>query len=682
MIIMGQENLINVMNVFFGSLILFFSLTTFAQSNNQIAFETNDNGSADNFNFLIDDIPSVFAASKHEQKVTQAPASVSIITAKEIALYGYTTLSDILQSVRGFYVVNDRNYSYAGVRGFGQPGDYNTRLLLLIDGRRMNDTLYDSFGLNGDMGLDIDLINRIEIVRGPGSSLYGSSAFFGVINITTKSGRDYRGSEISLEIGSQSTRIGRATAGSRFQNGLEILVSASATKSDGEVRPYFSEFDDPASNDGIYENHDGTDSRNLFAKLEYGGFSMDAAYYQVTKDIPTASYGTVFNDPRTFTRDEKLQLGMSYQHTFDFGTQWSNHFSYGQFEHFGNYAYDYSDEGDGSYVVLNKDTASNDWWVLESQISHPISGSQRLISGMEYRNNSRQDQGNFDEEIYLDDHRDSEVFSLYVQDEINVNETLTLNLGLRYDKYNSCGSHLSPRFAIILSPQAQTAIKFLAGDAFRAPNIFELYYHDGYSTTKPALELKPEKIRSYELVIEHYLPSNTLITASVYSNLINDLISYIQDPNDLLFVYTNTDSIDAQGVELGLETRFGKNIRSEFSYAYQVTKNNQTAEVLTNSPRHIAKAKLIAPLFSERLHAGLELLYLSQRKTQQSIDANAYLLTNLTLSSNRLIPGISLAASFYNLFDVKVEHPGSTEHTQAVISQNGREFLLRATYQF
>src|SRR5690349_15333145 len=113
---------------------------------------------------LLQEIPSVYGASKYEQKVTEAPSSVSIVTADEIKKFGYRTLGDILRSVRGFYVTYDRNYSYIGVRGFARPSDYNTRILLLIDGHRLNESIYNSVYVGTEAVLDVDLIDRVEII--------------------------------------------------------------------------------------------------------------------------------------------------------------------------------------------------------------------------------------------------------------------------------------------------------------------------------------------------------------------------------------------------------------------------------------------------------------------------------------------------------------------------------------
>ena len=119
------------------------------------------------------EVAMVVGASKYEQQVTEAPASVSIVSADDIKKYGYRSLADALRSVRGTYVTYDRNYNYLGTRGFDRPGDLNTRVLLLVDGHRINDNIFESAPVGTEFPIDIDLIDRIEVIRGPSSSLDG-----------------------------------------------------------------------------------------------------------------------------------------------------------------------------------------------------------------------------------------------------------------------------------------------------------------------------------------------------------------------------------------------------------------------------------------------------------------------------------------------------------------------------
>src|SRR5215213_263454 len=139
------------------------------------------------------DAGRVFGASERIQPVTEAPASVSFITAQEIERYGYRTLADILRAVRGMYVTNDRNFSYVGARGFNKPGDYNSRILLLVNGHRVNDNIFGQAEIGAEFGMDPAMFERVEIIRGPASSLYGDSAFFAVVNVITKSGASLGG---------------------------------------------------------------------------------------------------------------------------------------------------------------------------------------------------------------------------------------------------------------------------------------------------------------------------------------------------------------------------------------------------------------------------------------------------------------------------------------------------------
>src|ERR1039458_7972472 len=182
------------------------------------------------------DVDSVYAASGYKQKVTEAPASITIVTSDDIRKYGYRTLADILSNVPGFYVTYDRNYSYVGIRGFGRPGDYNSRILLLVDGHRLNDAVYEQALIGTEFPIDVDLIERVEVPRGPNSSLYVASPFLGVINVVTKRASSARNLAASAELASYGTFKTRVTYSNRFQNGLEMLLSGCFYDSRGHER--------------------------------------------------------------------------------------------------------------------------------------------------------------------------------------------------------------------------------------------------------------------------------------------------------------------------------------------------------------------------------------------------------------------------------------------------------------
>ena len=259
-------------------------------------------------------VDTVVGASKHEQKTTEAPSSVSIVTKDDIKKYGHRTLADILNSVRGFYVTYDRSYSYIGVRGFSRPGDFGGRMLLMVDGHRLNDGIYDTAASGTDFPLDVDLIDRVEVIRGPGSSLYGNNAFFEVINVITRRGRDFAGAELSGSYGSFDTWTGRASYGQRFTNGVEFLVSGTLYDSAGQDRLSYPEF--------VAEDLDGGWARNAFASLSYKDFTLQGGYSRRQKDWPTAAYDTVPNsqDPRLFSTDERAWADLKFQH--EFGEEW------------------------------------------------------------------------------------------------------------------------------------------------------------------------------------------------------------------------------------------------------------------------------------------------------------------------------------------------------------------------
>lgn len=454
----------------------------------------------------------VRAASLYPQPLSEAPSAVSVVTAADIRAYGHRTLADVLRSVPGLYVTDDRNYSYLGVRGFARPGDYYTRVLLLIDGYRANDNVFDSALIGTEFLLDVDLIERVEFVPGPGSAIYGNNAFFGVVNVVTRRPRDLDGAELSGEAGSFGTRKGRASYGRRAADGLGVLLSASTYDSEGRDL-YYREFDTPDQNHGVARGLDYDRYRNALARIERGAWSAQAAYVEREKGIPTASYGQVFNDARSGTVDRQGFVQLKYKNDETEPLRLLARVYYGYYGYEGNYVFDYPP------VTHNRDETVGRWCGLELRAVTTAIARHKLVLGAEYQRDARQDQRNVDlapRVEYLDDRRDRDRVSLYAADEYGLSPDLLLNAGLRYDRAERDDAPVSPRVALIYRVRPQTTLKSIYGTAFRAPNAYELYY-----LANPGL---------YKLVLEHYPDPGTRLVASAFYYDITDLISLTTDP--------------------------------------------------------------------------------------------------------------------------------------------------------
>jgi outer membrane receptor for ferrienterochelin and colicins len=618
----------------------------------------------------------VYGASKFQQKMKEAPSLVDIITADEIKKYGYRTLADILGSLSSFIITNDRNYTYAGGRGFGIPGDYNTRILVLVDEHRINDNLYGSASLGNDFILDVDSIERVEIIRGPGYTLYGNDAFFAVINVVTRKGKNVRALEASGEAGSFDTYKGRVTYGNTFENGFEMLLSGSYFTSEGQDRLYFKEFDDPSTNNGIADHCDQEHEYNLLSTLSYRGLTLQGAYVSRTKAVPTASFETDFNDSRNSTVDDRGYIDLRYDSSFSKEVGLTARVYYDNYKTTGDYIYS---------GVVDKDMGEVESWGGELRGSVSFFKKHKILAGVEYQDNVRQNQKTYDEDpyfLYLDDSRTSQQWALYAQDEFKILKNLILNLGVRYDYFSTFGSTTNPRLALIYSPFESTTFKFIYGTAFRAPNAYELYYSDGGYSQKSNPDLKPEDITTYELIWEQYIENHLVLKVSGFHSKITDLISLVTDPSDELFVFSNREEITSQGAEFELKAIWDNGIEGFISYTYQDTRDKETDKTLVNSPHHRATFNLIVPLVHEKLFAGLQVQYTDKRKTLAGNSTDDFFVTNVTLFSRKLFEGLELSASFYNLFNQKFGDPGSSEHRQDIIEQDGRSFRLKMTFAF
>jgi outer membrane receptor for ferrienterochelin and colicins len=634
-------------------------------------------------------VDSVYAASKYEQKVTQVPASVSIITADEIKKLGHRTLADVLRSVRGLYVSDDRNYSYLGVRGFLRPGDYNTRVLVLVDGHRMNDNVYDGTYVGREGMVDVDLIERVEVIRGPGSSIYGSSAFFGVINVVTKRGQAIGGVEASVEAGSFGSYKSRFSFGKKFKNDVEWLFSGSYYSSEGQERLYYPEFDqrisaDPrAANNGVAQGLDGEEAVNLFTSVGYHGLTLSGLFNYRQKQVPTASFGTLFNDGAEETTDYRGYVDLKYDHDFNADLHLQGRIFYDKYAYYGVYPYNYAAPGAPVDRVLFRDGTVGEWAGTEWQFTGKLWDRHTLVLGGEYRENLRQYQFSYDDVqprfYYLNDNRTSRVAGLYAQGEAVLFTNLVLTAGVRYDHYfEGFGGTLNPRLGLIYNPWKGSAFKVLYGEAFRAPNAYEQFYYRAQPTMP---KLQPETIQTSELVYEQYFARNYRLSLSGYYYTGNNLISQTTTPAGSL-VFQNVEQAATRGVEIELEGKYESGLVARVSYALQRTEDSLTGAELSSSPRHLLKGNLLVPLYRDKVFVGLELQYQGSDRTLSGRRADDFVVGNLTLFSRELVKGLEMSASVYNLLDTKYGVPGAGDHLQDTIRQDGRSFRLKLTYKF
>jgi len=616
------------------------------------------------------------AASKRAQRADEAPSVITVVTADEIKRHGYRTLGDVLRTLPSFYVSYDRNYSYVGVRGFGRPGDYNTRVLLLIDGARTNDNIYDSAYVAREFPLDVDLIERVEVSRGPGSSAYGTNAVFAVVNVVTKRGRDLGGFELSAQAASFETYEARASYGRKFANGSEILASASLLDSRGQ-RLFFPEFAGEAEG-GFVSGGDREKARRAFASYAKGGFRLDVAHARRDKGIPTASFGTLFGDTRSRTKDTWSLSSASYERSFGASFDWHTRLSLGAYDYKGTYAY----AGQANDSSLYRDTASGRWWNAETS-GVWRKGRHTVLAGGEFQSDFRQDQtGAYEGQLAdLDSKVGRSRVGLFAQDDVELAKRLRLSLGARYDHSyanandGSVSGRVSPRVALIAKPADRTTLKLLYGSAFRLPNEYELHY---YATQADGL--RPETIRTFEAAVEHSLGPNLRAAASIFSNRIQDLITL--DSSDAgMLSFRNAGRIHSRGAEIALDARFSRGVVGRLSYSFQKTRDD-AQQPLSNSPTSMLKANASVPLWKERAWASFDAQYLGSRRTLAGGRTDGFVLVNATLMTKRLKGGLEASLGVYNVFDTAYADPGSEEHVQDAIRQDGRSFAVKLGWRF
>ena len=609
---------------------------------------------------LIEEIPSVFGASRFDQLSTEAPASVTVITAEDIASHAWRNLSDMLQTVRGFYVIDDGVYPTIGTRAFGRPGDYNSKLLLVIDGHRINENMFDSFGPGAESMIDLRDVERIEIVRGPASSLYGTSAFFGVVNVVTTRGRALGGIRARAASESFGTKELTLAAGNRLPRGIDFYVSGAVRRSDGRDI-HVPEFDTSASG-GWARGLDGERRNHATMRVSAGGLTINGIVNHRSRDFATGRYQVDFGVPGNSVHDNYGMLGAAYDHRVATNGSIRMQASYNAVDYGGSYVYG---------GVPASDYAHGRWIVGETQYTTALPHGHRVVLGAQVIRTPRQEQGviNDDTQQFYDNTRQAS-WALFAQDELRLRTHWLVTAGVRMDAFSAFGKTVNPRLALIRTFGAGSALKLLYGSAFRAPNNFERYYFGLGTIANPSLA--PERINTAELLLEHRVSSQLKVNAALYRNQATQLIDLVRDSVRAAWQYENAGRVRATGLELEAQFEW-RGARTTVTQAFQHGFDAIERVTISNAPRSISTIDLVVPI-TRTVSGTVEMRALSSRLTADRSTLPAFMVANTTLTA-RLFRGRAHAvAGIFNVFNRRYSDPASDQFVQSSIRQAGRTF--------
>lgn len=637
--------------------------------------------------------PKVVAAAKTAMRAEDAPASVTVITSEELRAFGYITLAEALRGVRGFFNTYDRVYQYLGVRGFSPPGDYSNRVLVLLDGHPLVELWSGGNYVGHDFDVDLSLVDHIEVVRGPGSALYGTAAFFAVVNVVPRQPPLGAHGEVGGGAGSMSTAWGRGTLSYDAEH-LGVLATGATYRSGGEEAvPYDRGMTPVVGRDGESADH-------LAARVRAGPFTLFGVFQVRTKAIPSPpspGESPAQAGPPTATDGRhfgELKFEKAFGDRFTLAARGYVDLS----RYSGTVPYD---EPEAFFY----DTGGATWYGAEVRAIVGPFLRTRLTVGAE---------GQL-QEIFHDSRQGTVtplpfttyrelVVSAYGLFEIRPVTGLALSPGVRYDNYGaSFGSTVNPRIGLVAQPYPGGVSKMILGSAFRAPTILERYYHDQGATgatqmpaegplakcpPKPKCPpLAPEQVVTAELEHSHMIGESLTATIAGYGSQITQLIELgtvpdDQRPGETLIQYQNTpELIRAVGAEVELRYRPERLLLATASYGLQFVRRLSGLKT-ANSPQHLATVRLMAPLASATLVLGLEVNYASPRLGMLGAELGETLGVALTLSGE--LPRYHLRYSIHagNLRNERVDHPGGNEVSRDAVPQPGTQVRAQLAFTF
>jgi outer membrane receptor protein involved in Fe transport len=621
----------------------------------------------------------VVGAAKREQTLGNVASAVTVISADRIKRFGYRTVAEAVAALAGVYISDDRLQQRMGIRGFQLLGDFNTRVLVLVDGASVNEGWGSLSGVGFDMPVTIDDIARIEIIRGPVSSLYGTSAFFGIVNIVTRGATESPAAYGRIGGGT----IGGGTFAAGFARGTvdkQVRGSASGTLRIGET------LDVPDIGQNI--KHDGASQLAASVVGAYRGTFGQVRAYRYQRQSPFAPYDT---DPGIGYTSYNTSVMGEGGHTDDI----NNRLRVSLRGYFTRYRF--NDEvpkfGGNSTLITIGDALS---FGAEARLRYEIFDQGRLgvTAGSEvtaYRTRSRALATNYSIDIPVN----FDIEAAYAELDGSPLSWLGFTAGVRADRHSLLENRLSPRAALFLSKKDRIGAKLIYAEGFRNPSMFEGFFEDGQDYLSNP-NIRAETIRSAEVVLWSRPVSGLSTRVSAYQWRTQGIVEQ-REISAGLDQFQNVGKYQSTGLEAEASYR---NSRGWFGFAggsIAKVKSSDGSKV-PNAPAVQASVGVSSPLVLGRAHLSSELIVLGARPTQAAViapttptitSAKAHALWNVTLLFPK-VSGFDVSLTVRNLLGIRqqVVSPQDynrtvpTEQQLQVVPGENREFYVRVGYSF
>ncbi len=655
-------------------------------------------------------------ASGVKQSTQRTPAVTSVITAQDIEAMGARTIVEVLQTVPGLQVTyNFINIPIYTIRGISTVV-HNSEVLILIDGIRLNDVMT---GTKGWSNPSINSIARIEIIRGPGSALYGADAFAGVINIITKTKQNIEGTEIGVRLGNDNTQDVWILHGSEWKD-FEISTIVDLSNTDGHQRTVEKDAQT------VFDQAFGTQ-----ASLAPGPYGSEFTTYHLQMDIakqhwhfrtaihkeydrglgvgimqslnPGEPHGAegahvnlLYTNP-TFSDNWSMEAQLNYQRlgyeadylgfppgamggTYPLGML--NQVAF--FENHSQMAVSSVYRGlDNHLIQLGIGYANYDLYKtmdVKNYGINPFTGE--MISPVELVNVS---------DTFAETMSEIARNNWYgiMQDTWTISSTWELTAGIRYDKYSDFGNTANPRFGSVWEPYNAFVIKLLYGRAFRAPSLIELHSQNNLFTIGNP-NLKPEKIATWELAFDYRATNKLNLTLNLFQYKIRDKITTVPE-KEQNFGYANATSWKGNGGEFEMRWKTSHKSSLLFNYSYQDSKDKITNVTLHNAPQQAAYLRGDY-LFGLKWYINTQVNWNNGWKRvidDPRPDLAGYTTVDLILRRKDIRAGnTNFAVGVRNLFDTDVRYPSPGPDTNGILNipndlpGAGRFYFVEFRYKF